>query len=243
MEGYYRQYLDEEKRRIPQKNLPLEKLVSEKSNKNQIKEFLESLGKWKNIQKGYTFYYKCLRDVKNEDGFLDKLAEYLKIDSDEFQKVIDETESIIEADKKQRRKDASEKELREQKEWQISQKKSFKPSVNWNYKRRTGVFGMGSAYLIKDLEDKTFPKLNESVQSILSKSENIVTDEVIKEIGKEIKKHYLENSDNSLIEIMKYNFFPTFESTSSFDSLSTQDTRGMIEYNCDGETIMKKENE
>ena len=33
------------------KDLPLEKLVTEKSNKKQITGFLESLGRWKNKQK------------------------------------------------------------------------------------------------------------------------------------------------------------------------------------------------
>ncbi len=49
------------------KDLPLEKLVTEKSNKKQITGFLESLGGWKNKQKGYTFYYNCIREAINED--------------------------------------------------------------------------------------------------------------------------------------------------------------------------------
>ena len=54
------------------KVFPLEKLVSEKSNKKQISGFLESLG-WKNKQKGYTLYYKCIRKAINEDGFLARI--------------------------------------------------------------------------------------------------------------------------------------------------------------------------
>ena len=49
MVGYYLNYLEEENRRRPQKDLPLEKLVTEKSEKKQIREFLESLDRWKNI--------------------------------------------------------------------------------------------------------------------------------------------------------------------------------------------------
>ena len=77
------------------KNLPLEKLVLEKSDKKQIREFLESLGRWKNISSGYSFFYKCLREAKNEENMLDDLIDFLEIDSEEFQKAIDKTEKII----------------------------------------------------------------------------------------------------------------------------------------------------
>ena len=134
------------------KDLPLEKLVTEKSNKKQITGFLESLGRWKNIQKGYTFYYKCLHDANNEDGILDKLAEYLEIDSDEFQKAIDKTESIIEADKKRLILDT----IKREKLKLNGLEKNFEPFVDWVFKRRTGVSSMGSAYGIRNLEERTF---------------------------------------------------------------------------------------
>ena len=115
--------------------------------------------------------------------------------------------------------------------------KNWEPFVDWIYKRRTGVSGMGSGYGIRNLKEKTFPKLNLAVRSILSKSENNVTDDVLKEIGKEIKKHHIENYSNPLIEIMGYNLFTTFDSTATL-----QDNHGKFKYDCGGEPIKKKEN-
>ena len=51
----------------------------------------------------------------------------------------------------------------------------------------------------------------------------------MKEIGKEIKKHYLENADNHLVEILGYFVYPTFDSTSSYKNYT-----GRIEYDESG---------
>ena len=93
--------------------------------------------------------------------------------------------------------------------------KNFEPFVDWVFKRKTGVSGKGSAYEIRNLEERTFVELNLKVRSILSKSENNVNDEVLKDIGKEIEKHYLKNSDNLLIEILRYTLFTTSQSTAT----------------------------
>ncbi len=215
------------------KDLPLEKLVTEKSNKKQITGFLESLGEWKNKQKGYTFYYNCIRRAINEDGFLDKLAEYLEIDSEEFQKAIDETESIIKADKKRLILDT----IKREKLKLNGMEKNFEPFVDWVFKRRTGVSDKGSAYKIRNLKERTFAELNLKVRSILSKSENNVNDEVLKDIGKEIEKHYLKISNNLLIEILRYTLFTTSQSTATL-----QDNPGTYKFDCDGKQIMKNEN-
>ena len=132
------------------KNLPLEKLVLEKSDKKQIREFLESLGRWKNISSGYSFFYKCLRDAKNEENMLDDLIDFLEIDSEEFQKAIDETESIIKADKKRLILDT----IKREKLKLNGLEKNFDPFVDWVFKRRTGVSGKGSAYEIRNLKEK-----------------------------------------------------------------------------------------
>ena len=215
------------------KDLPLEKLVTEKSKKKQIAGFLESLGRWKNKQKRYTFYFNCIREAINEDGFLDKLAEYLDIDSEEFQKAIDETESIIKADKKRLILDT----IKREKLKLNGLEKNFEPFVDWVFKRRTGVSGKGSAYEIRNLKERTFAELNLKVRSILSKSENNVNDEVLKDIGKEIEKHYLKISNNLLIEILRYTLFTTSQSTATL-----QDNPGKYKFDCDGKQIMKNEN-
>ena len=77
------------------KNLPLENLVLDKANKKQISMFLEYLSKWKNINTGYTFFYRCLCGAQNDDGIFDKLVVFLSIDSEEPQKAIEETKSMI----------------------------------------------------------------------------------------------------------------------------------------------------
>ena len=119
--------------------------------------------------------------------------------------------------------------------------KSWEPFVSWIFKRRTGVSGMGSVYgehlAIRNLEQKTFPELNLIVRSILSKSENNVNDEILKDIGKEIEKHYLKNSNNLLIEILRYTLFTTSQSTATL-----QDNPGKYKFDCGGKQIMKNEN-
>ena len=218
------------------KNLPLENLVLAKSDKKQIKEFLLSLGKWKNINSGYTFFYKCLRGAKNDEGILDKLIEFLGIDTDEFQKAIDETKSIIQEDKEQKRNED------EQKARMILYKegKRFLPHTELIYKSLGG--GMGWAYSFGAFRKKTLEEgLDKKIQKILSKTEETLTEEfilyineseeidVLKEIGKEIKKHYLENADNHLVEILGYFVYPTFDSTSSYKNYT-----GRIEYDESG---------
>ena len=213
------------------KVLPLEQLVSKKSTKKQISGFLQSLG-WKNKQKGYTLYYKCIRKAINEDGFLDKLAEYLEIDSEEFQKAIDETQSILEADKIRLILDT----IKREKLKLNGLEKSFEPYVDFFYKGKDG--GMGWAHGVKHFKERTLAEVNLSVRSILSKSENKVTDEVLNEIGKVIEKHSLENSDNNLCEILKYKLYTTSQSTATL-----QDNPGKFNFDSSGKPKVKKEND
>ena len=161
----------------------------------------------------------------------------MEIDSEEFQKAIDETQSIIEADKKQRWEDAIRREKRELK----GMEKSFEPYVDWpyvdwNYKKLGGGMGVSGARSIHNFKEITFAELNESVRSILSKSENSVTDDVLEEIGKEIEKHYIENADNHLIEILRYTLFTTVDSTATL-----QDYPGKFYFDCGGKQIIKNE--
>ena len=90
---------------------------------------------------------------------------------------------------------------------------------------------------IRNLEERTFAELNLKVRSILSKSENNVSDEVLKDIGKEIEKHYLKISNNLLIEILRYTLFTTSQSTATL-----QDNPGKYKFECNGKQIMKNEN-
>ena len=217
------------------KNLPLEKLVLEKSDKKQIREFLESVGRWKNISSGYSFFYKCLREAKNEENMLDDLIDFPEIDSEEFQKAIDKTEKIIQEDKEEKTTDKLGKN-----------RETFNPHIELIYKSKGS--GMDWEYGFRAFRKKTLEEgLDKEIQKILNKigfpSSSLLTNEghrmlrnALKEIGKLIEHHYLHNFGNPSVEIEGYYFYPTFESTAYF-----QRSPGRVEYNCSGSIVEIKE--
>ena len=56
-------------------------------------------------QQGAAEASRLRREAKNEENMLDDLIDFLEIDSEEFQKGIDETEKIIREDKEQKTTD------------------------------------------------------------------------------------------------------------------------------------------